>query len=310
MLEHIKITNYRCFRKVRAPLRPLTVLVGPNDSGKSSFLEAVVHAVTGNQIGRHDVRLEVSEERAVIEAGNPLLAVATSSDQRGEIATDLLPMGLYCPPSSGVAMVSPGFPDDQGPPHIGAAGQNIPTLIDYMLRRDRKRFFEFVDAMRGIVDGLEEIEIATPDGNSRRVDLVIDGSYRISAERASTGVKLLLFFTALAFHPTPPKTILLEEPENGVHPKRLKDVVELIRGVTQGVHADHLAQVVVTTHSPYLLDFINPAEDQVLVFRRASSGERTVEPVDEKRLGAFLDEFMLGEVWINEGEDGLVRDAE
>jgi predicted ATPase len=115
-----------------------------------------------------------------------------------------------------------------------------------------------------------------------------------------------LFFIALAYHPTPPKLILLEEPENGIHPKQLADVVRLLRDVSKGVHGGSAAQVVLTTHSPYLLDHIDLETDQVLVFRRNADGTRSAEPADVSRLKTFLDEFMLGEVWFNEEEKGLV----
>ncbi|HOW19817.1 MAG TPA: ATP-binding protein, partial [Phycisphaerae bacterium] len=172
--------------------------------------------------------------------------------------------------------------------------------------RDRKRFFEFVDAMRKAVPGLEEIEISTPDPAERSVDLVIENGLRVPADRVSAGVRLLLFFMALAYHPSPPKLILIEEPENGIHPRRLADVMRLLRELTQGVHAGHKAQVVLTTHSPYLLDQVDLEQDQVLVFRRNDDGSRTAEPADAARLRTFLDEFMLGEVWFNQGEEGLV----
>ncbi len=117
---------------------------------------------------------------------------------------------------------------------------------------------------------------------------------------------MLLFFVALAFHPCPPRLILLEEPENGVHPKRLSDVIQLLRRVTKGELGASAAQVVLTTHSPYLLDLVDLAQDQVLVFRRNDDGSRSAQPADASRLKTFLDEFLLGEVWFNEGEAGLV----
>ena len=48
--------------------------------------------------------------------------------------------------------------------------------------------------------------------------------------------------------------------------------------------------------------------DQVLTFRRSeeAEGKRLIEPVDKGRLSVFLDEFMLGEVWFNQTEEGLV----
>jgi predicted ATPase len=120
---------------------------------------------------------------------------------------------------------------------------------------------------------------------------------------------MLFFFVALAYHPNPPQVALIEEPENGVHPKRLKDIVTLLRDLTTGKLAGHHVQVILSTHSPYLLDHIHVPEDQVLVFHRESDGRRTARPVDEKHLKAFLDEFMLGEVWFNQGEEGLLASA-
>ncbi len=189
---------------------------------------------------------------------------------------------------------------------LNSNGERVAALFDYLLRRDRKRFFTLVDALRQTVPGLNDIDIATPDPPTRRVDLVIENDFRLAANRASVGVRMLLFFMALAYHPRPPRTILLEEPETGLHPKRLGQVVQLLRDLSTGKFGDHPAQVILTTHSPYLLDFVKLPEDQVLVFRRNDDGSRTAQPADAERLKSFLDEFMLGEVWFNEEEAGLV----
>ena len=79
-----------------------------------------------------------------------------------------------------------------------------------------------------------------------------------------------------------------------MHPKRLEDVMKLLRDITQGVHAGNKAQVILTTHSPHLLDYVDLDTDQVLVFsRNKEDGSRTAEPADAERLKNFLDEFML-----------------
>ena len=116
---------------------------------------------------------------------------------------------------------------------------------------------------------------------------------------------LLLFFIALTYHPSPPKLILLEEPENGVHPRRLADVLRLLKEITRGEHGQTPAggpddALAVFTR------FGRCRRRPGLVFHRRSDGRRTAQPVDEERLKLFLDEFMLGEVWYNQGEAGLV----
>ncbi|HEY4183430.1 MAG TPA: ATP-binding protein [Polyangia bacterium] len=179
-------------------------------------------------------------------------------------------------------------------------------VLDFFLRNDRKRFDQIEEAVRNHVSGVESVNIPTPgNANQRSIDLVIDGGLRIPAENASAGVRLMLFFITLAYHPTPPKLILFEEPENGVHPYRLADIMHLLREITEGKHGS-AAQIVLTTHSPYLLDNVDPRTDQILIFKRRADGARVVQPADSERLKAFLDEFKMGEVWFNQGEDGLV----
>src|ERR1041385_1396973 len=42
MIEHFHVENYRCLRDVSVDFGPLTILVGPNDSGKSTLLQALL----------------------------------------------------------------------------------------------------------------------------------------------------------------------------------------------------------------------------------------------------------------------------
>jgi AAA15 family ATPase/GTPase len=41
MLDRIQIQNYKCLRDVEVQLGDFAVLIGPNDSGKTSFLQAI-----------------------------------------------------------------------------------------------------------------------------------------------------------------------------------------------------------------------------------------------------------------------------
>lgn len=309
MIEHVKIGNFRCLKSVGVPLRPLTVLIGPNDSGKSVFLSAVYNVVESTHFAAEDSWRYEREVRVDVKAKVGTSALVLSSVDRRKNSDDpsiMKPVARYHLPSTGVNMVSEGYPDVGAPPEITPDGGNIPALLDHYIRRDRKRFDQVITAMRDLVGGFEDIQISTPKPETRRIDFMIEGGLRISADQTSVGVRLILFFVALAYHPTPPKLILLEEPENCVHPKRLADVMRLLREITQGKHGGHAAQVILTTHSPYLLDQVDLATDQVLVFKRNDDGSRSAEPADAERLKSFLGEFMLGEVWFNEGEAGLV----
>lgn len=309
MLRRIEAENFRCFRELDVPLRPLTVLVGANDTGKSNFLTAVQRLVSTARITDGTDHWRHEENRVVLKGTTGEGTAAITSDEGGEsikILAKLHPVKLVQLPSSGVNMESEGHGDEQGTPEINQDGSGTATLLDYMLRKDRKRFFQALKTVRDLVPGLDDLDITTPSPSKRRLDLVVENGFHINGNSTSTGVRFLLAFVALAYHPSPPKVILLEEPETGIHPKRLADVVKLLREITQGKHGAHPAQVILTTHSPYLLDLVNLQSDQVLVFRRQEDGSRTAEPADTDRLRLFLDEFLLGEVWYNQGEEGLL----
>jgi predicted ATPase len=297
VIQLVRIKNFRALKDVEVELRPMTVLLGPNDSGKSSFLDAVLKGLKHEPIKAEDFWR--GEEKADIE-------VLRSPNNTFEGSVEIFRL-----PSNGIAMESVGAPE---PPKAGApkapqlheSGANLAALLDYLLRKDRKRFDSIQQTLKDRVPGLEEIRIGTPSVDRRAVLVSIENGFEILGQRISIGVRILLFFITLAHHPTPPDVVLIEEPETGVHPKRLKDIVGLLRDLTAGKLGGKRVQVIMSTHSPYLLDQIHLPQDQVLVFQRETDGSRSVKAADEKHLKTFLDEFMLGEVWFNQGEEGLV----
>ncbi|MEK6674642.1 MAG: AAA family ATPase [Planctomycetota bacterium] len=324
MLTHVEIHNFRCLKEVSVPLKPLTVLVGANDTGKSAFLTALQWLTGFYQIRGRDFWRKICPDRisvtgrigrkekieAFLFFPNP---IPVNEDQPYNSVREAstfknleAPCALFQLPSQGSPMVSKGQSDTSGPPALQGDGGGVPTLLDFLLRREPKSYFEYIDALKLLVPGLDRIEIATPAADLRRIDLRLEQGFVLNSESASVGVKSIIFFLALSFHPAPPKLVLIEEPENGVHPKRLKQIVELLRDLTKGRFGRQPIQIILSTHSPFLLDCIDLKTDQVLVFKRNDDGSRTAEPADAERLKNFLDEFMLGEVWYNEGEEGLV----
>jgi predicted ATPase len=308
MLDRISIQGFRSLVRLDVPLRPLTVLIGQNDSGKSTFLRAVELLSTdpSNFVGADRYRNDQGRPISVEGYAGSGVSVYMGTDRDRIVHSSIMPAQFYQLPVNGVNMVSEGFDDQAGPRQLTREGEGVPSLLDFLLRTDRRRFFELVEVFKTHVPGLQDIAIATPNPSQRRLDLVLEKGFRLPAQEASSGVRLLLFFIALAYHPSPPRLILVEEPETGVHPRRLAEVISLLREITEGRHGCHPAQVILTTHSPYLLDSVDSERDQLLVFRRLEDGSRTADPVDTDRLRLFLEEYMLGEVWFNQGEEGLV----
>lgn len=314
MIEQLTIENFACFKHVDVPLKPLTVLIGPNNTGKSCFLRAIQCLLTA---GSHNIdqteRWGLSVDSVVRILGRQdnqtsLILDTRRHDGRGVEVRNVCEVARFMLPSGGIPAQSEGVADSAiRPPAIATDGANIPTILDYFLRRDRQRRDKLVETMKRHVEGLVDLDIGTPTASSRRIEFKLENNLVLPTNQLSVGVQYLLFFVALAQHPHAPRFILIEEPENGLHPKRLKDVVGLLRSLTKGEFGAPPSQVILTTHSPYLLDCINLDEDEVLVFSRNDDGSRTAQPVNRERLKHFTKEFLLGEIWYNESEEGLIR---
>ena len=87
---------------------------------------------------------------------------------------------------------------------------------------------------------------------------------------------------------------LIEEPENHLHPRLLETLMSLLRQVRQEVEDRHVphSQIVLTTHSPYLLDQMSLEE---VVWVEKKSGEtRVVRPSEKSHLKKLVENQDLG----------------
>jgi predicted ATPase len=303
VVRRLTLENYRCFRSIDVPLNQLTVLIGSNNTGKSVFLSAIRKLINNEKDPENDRRNRVSSIEPKVSADTSVGELTFGEGPRNL----LQPVGFFHFPSTGVMMQSQGIASRQEIPQLGSDGSNVAAVYDFMLRNYYKEHFEPINQMlRELIPGFESILIATPQPAERELYLLLEDGLRLPASEASTGVRLMLTFAALVHHPTPPRVVLLEEPEAGVHPRRLEEIVNLLKDLTKGRYGAWPTQVIMTTHSPHLLSCIEPDEAEVLVFQRQPDGERTVKPFDKERLKHYLKEFSMGEIWFNETEEGLV----
>jgi predicted ATPase len=85
-----------------------------------------------------------------------------------------------------------------------------------------------------------------------------------------------------------PSTILLDEPELGLHPYALAVLSDLLR------QASDQRQLIVSTQSVELIDRLKP-EDVVVVSRK--DGASVFERLDAERLSDWLADYALGDLW-------------
>jgi predicted ATPase len=108
-------------------------------------------------------------------------------------------------------------------------------------------------------------------------------------------IRFICLATAL-LQTTPPATMIIDEPELGMHPFALSVLAGLIR------EAAEWTQVMVATQSPSLLNHFEP-EETIVVDR--ISGASRFRRLDSDSLKEWLEDFALGELWQKNVLDGV-----
>jgi predicted ATPase len=163
----------------------------------------------------------------------------------------------------------PGTPTPN--PQISRHGDNLPAVVRFMQQRHKDAWNESFDAMAQIVPGLSDIKPEYTTDRHLTLRFEEDGGRRSwTPDEVSDGTVLsLALFTSL-FDPRSP-FLLIEEPENSVHPWIIKRFVDLCR------HANK--QVLITTHSPALVAYLAPPE--LAILWRSREGHTEVKSLTE-----------------------------
>lgn len=87
---------------------------------------------------------------------------------------------------------------------------------------------------------------------------------------------------------------LVEEPENHLHPKLLETLISLLRQVREEVEGRKVApaQIMLTTHSPYILDQMTI--DEVVWVEKKNGKSRAIRPSDKDHLRKLVEDEALG----------------
>jgi predicted ATPase len=155
---------------------------------------------------------------------------------------------------------------------------------DYARIRDIVRLAApFFDDFKLRPDPLNEEQI--------RLEWLQKGSDQLflTSELSDGTLRFICLATAL-LQPSPPATVLFDEPELGLHPFALTLLANLFQQATKRTSQ----QVIVSTQSAQLVDEFEP-EDVIVVER--TQGQSVFRRLESAKLSGWLEEYTLGELW-------------
>jgi predicted ATPase len=294
MLTRAEIRGFKCLHDVSVEFGLFNVLNGPNDSGKSSFLQAVGEPQKHHRMGQERMARMGSGNRSVrLWTADSDLYVGYAPDGRVRFSEPLMlePMEI--------AALSPRGSGNLAT-LIQSRGRGATAHLARVALGDRDRYEAIQKGMRDITSGrIREAIVGEDTGQGYPLTFRLLDNKVIPAAEVSQGLLLYFAFLTIVHRDDAPAVLLIEEPENGVHPLRLHEVIRLLRTLTErGV------QIILTTHSPDLLNACKPEE--ILVFRRPQPDSGTEIhrlPLDFERRAM---RSTMGEIWASTGEEGLL----
>ncbi|MCA0233862.1 MAG: AAA family ATPase [Bacteroidetes bacterium] len=152
---------------------------------------------------------------------------------------------------------------------------NIITFL-YTLSTNNKRIFKELENNFARCVG-DLVELSTPPVNTEeggKLSLKFFDRFGVDywASEVSEGVLYFLALLCIIHQPNPPKLLLLEEPERGIHPRRIKEVMDFIFNLSQSKGI----QVIMTSHHPYVLNEFEDMPEAVFVFDKDDEGATQV----------------------------------
>ncbi|MEW6657164.1 MAG: AAA family ATPase [Thermodesulfobacteriota bacterium] len=186
-----------------------------------------------------------------------------------------------------------GTPEAGPQERLSATGDNLPNVIQYLKEQHSDRLDHILKILSERVPRLEKVEAdMMPDG--RLLLQIKDAPFDrpILAKFASDGTLKMLAYLILLYDPDPPQLIGIEEPENYLHPRLLPELAEECRNVTERT------QLMVTTHSPFLVNGLRSKELWVL-YRDEKGYTKAGRAYDMPNIQKFMESgAKLGHLWM------------
>jgi predicted ATPase len=147
-------------------------------------------------------------------------------------------------------------------------GSNLPWAIHSLSNKYPERFQEWIQHLKTALADLTGIRtVERPEDRHRYLMFCYENRLEVPSWMASDGTLRLLALTLPAYFPEVKGVYLIEEPENGIHPRAVETMFHSLSSV-------YSAQILLATHSQVILSVAKVS--QVLCFSKTEKGSTDI----------------------------------
>ena len=320
MIESIHFKNFKALRNSKLELGHFTLLVGPNGSGKTTAMQALVAAresnafphdriVTAGMPGTQRTFIRIhwgGRDRDMLSetswrSGGSEMKVRRGAhpwnNGRGFLWERLGRLRIYSLQAQSILAAVALQPNMQ----LGQDGSGLAGVLDRLRDQHPERFDTLNKELGRWIPEFDQVLFDTPGAGTRVIVLrVRRGGHKIAAADLSQGTLFALAILTLAHLPDPAPIICLEEPDHGMHPRLLRDVRDAIYRLAYpenfGEKRDPV-QVIATTHSPYMLDLFRDHPEEIVIAQKTEDNVVFERLSDRADLDEILHDTHLGDAW-------------
>lgn len=337
-IERLKVKGFGCLENIDVSLTPLHALIGPNDSGKSTILRAVqtILEFAARDVSNKDenpwidhfkfereIRFDSRKttyrmihengyfedqliydgevkhaERQGAWANPPVLKNIDENSQFADIKQWLMGSArLVRWDTDSLRRPSKLIPDDEKIRLDGEHGSGLPGVYDAIMNRGDEAFGKISEDVRRLFPTIKHVRLKNVSDEKKALEVELKNSDRIPAMFMSDGLLYYLAFAAIRYL-EPTSVLLVEEPENGLHPARIRDILGIMRDIST------TTQVIIATHSPLVINELK-GEEVTVVTRDPGRGTQTRLLCDTPNFKERSKVYALGELWVSyaDGEE-------
>jgi predicted ATPase len=187
--------------------------------------------------------------------------------------------------------------------NIGLGGENLAHYIHTCMSPEQRKKLEKI--VSEFVDF--KIELKTYDAGKMILLCLADHSVdaEIDTQHISDGLLRIIAFAAITIQSESAQNsgvIMLDEIEDGINPYLTEKVIELLRGIIK----DSEWQIIVTTHSPDMVNVAKP-EEIVFLWKDKDGAVQCKNMFSTDKMKRLLNALNPGEVWINFDKDEILE---